>query len=218
MADGALDHPITIPRTDDDIDRLAQAFRPHAALGEGQDRAHRTPDPGAATAGQADPQADLSLQQADKLKDELLANTSHELRTPSTHQGDGRVHARQPAGLDRRAAETAGAHHQECRRPGAAGGRSAGLPPRCATASWRSTPAGLLQGGHRLVLDLCQHLVQAKPSPWWTSARRAAPCAGGRAAAGTGALQPGGQRHQVHPQGKVVLSAQVEGPVPAHSG
>ena len=82
VADGALDHPITIPRTDDDIDRLAQAFRHMQRSVKDKIELIERQTQELQQQVKLTHKQNLSLQQADKLKDELLANTSHELRTP----------------------------------------------------------------------------------------------------------------------------------------
>ncbi|WP_033130477.1 response regulator [Aeromonas aquatica] len=82
VADGALDHPIEIPRTDDDIDRLAQAFRHMQRSVKDKIELIECQTQELQQQVKLTHKQNLSLQQADKLKDELLANTSHELRTP----------------------------------------------------------------------------------------------------------------------------------------
>ena len=84
MADGALDHPIAIERTDDDIDRLAQAFRHMQRSVKDKIELIERQTQELQQQVKLTHKQNLSLQQADKLKDELLANTSHELRTPFT--------------------------------------------------------------------------------------------------------------------------------------
>ena len=83
---------------------------------------------------------------------------------------------------------------------------------RCATASWRSTPAGLLQGVIRLVLDLCQHLVQAKPLTLVDiSPVELPPVLADEQRLEQVLYNLVGNAIKYTPQGKVVLSALVEG-------
>ncbi|KUE80310.1 hybrid sensor histidine kinase/response regulator [Aeromonas schubertii] len=164
VANGDLDHPISPPRGDDEIATLSRAFahmqsslreklaliaRQTEALQEQVELTHHQ---------------NLSLQQADRLKDELLANTSHELRTP-IHGIRGMAEAmltRQDALSERqqdqlnliiksadslaRLVDDLLDYHRM----------------RHGQLDIHTTPVSS-KGVIRLVLDLCHHLVQAKP-------------------------------------------------------
>jgi two-component system sensor histidine kinase ChiS len=82
VANGDIHEPITLGDRQDEIGRLATSFaqmqtslREKLALIEEQ---HREQEKNLATIKQKN----LELKQSDKLKDEFLANTTHELRTP----------------------------------------------------------------------------------------------------------------------------------------
>ena len=164
VADGALDHPIAIPRTEDDIDRLAQAFRHmQRSVKDKIDLIERQTQELQQQVKLTHKQ-NLSLQQADKLKDELLANTSHELRTP-IHGIKGMAEAM----LAGQQQLTEGQQQQLGLIIKSADGLARLVDD---LLDYHQMRYGQLEihsqsvnakGVVRLVLDLCQHLVQAKP-------------------------------------------------------
>lgn len=164
VSNGDLEHPINTSRADDEIGRLSRAFahmqrsvREKLALIAIQTR--ELQDQVALTQRQ-----NLSLQEADRLKDELLANTSHELRTPihgikgmaeamlasedelsERQQGQLGLIIKSAGSLARLVDDLLDYHRL----------RHGQLEIRPAPVSAKAVI--------RLVLDLCQHLVQGKP-------------------------------------------------------
>ncbi len=164
VADGALDHPIAIERTGDDIDRLAEAFRHMQRSVKDKIELIEQQTQELQQQVKLTHKQNLSLQQADKLKDELLANTSHELRTP-IHGIKGMAESMLASQQDL----TEGQQKQLGLIIKSADGLARLVDDlldyhqmRYGQLEIHSQPVSS-KGVIRLVLDLCQHLVQAKP-------------------------------------------------------
>ncbi|MGY3857237.1 ATP-binding protein [Aeromonas intestinalis] len=213
VADGALDHPITIPRTDDDIDRLAQAFRHMQRSVKDKIELIERQTQELQQQVKLTHRQNQSLQQADKLKDELLANTSHELRTP--------IHGIKGMAESMLASQQSLTEGQQ---------KQLGLIIKSADGlarlvddllDYHQMRYGQLEihpqpvsskGVIRLVLDLCQHLVQAKPLTLVDiSSAELPPVLADEQRLEQVLYNLVGNAIKYTPQGKVVLSAQVEG-------
>ncbi|WP_349921487.1 ATP-binding protein [Aeromonas veronii] len=213
VADGALDHPITIPRTDDDIDRLAQAFRHMQRSVKDKIELIERQTQELQQQVKLTHRQNQSLQQADKLKDELLANTSHELRTP--------IHGIKGMAESMLASQQSLTEGQQ---------KQLGLIIKSADGlarlvddllDYHQMRYGQLEihpqpvsskGVIRLVLDLCQHLVQAKPLTLVDiSPAELPPVLADEQRLEQVLYNLVGNAIKYTPQGKVVLSAQVEG-------
>ncbi|MCH7371594.1 ATP-binding protein [Aeromonas aquatica] len=213
VADGALDHPIEIPRTDDDIDRLAQAFRHMQRSVKDKIELIECQTQELQQQVKLTHKQNLSLQQADKLKDELLANTSHELRTP-IHGIKGMAESMLASQQDL----TEGQQKQLGLIIKSADGLARLVDDlldyhqmRYGQLEIHSQPVAS-KGVIRLVLDLCQHLVQAKPlSLVDISPLELPPVLADEQRLEQVLYNLVGNAIKYTPQGKVVLSAQVEG-------
>lgn len=213
VADGALDHPITIPRTDDDIDRLAQAFRHMQRSVKDKIELIERQTQELQQQVKLTHKQNLSLQQADKLKDELLANTSHELRTP-IHGIKGMAESMLASQQDL----TEGQQKQLGLIIKSADGLARLVDD---LLDYHQMRYGQLEihpqpvsskGVIRLVLDLCQHLVQAKPLTLVDkSPAELPPVLADEQRLEQVLYNLVGNAIKYTPQGKVVLSALVEG-------
>ena len=213
VADGALDHPITIPRTDDDIDRLAQAFRHMQRTVKDKIELIERQTQELQQQVKLTHKQNLSLQQADKLKDELLANTSHELRTP-IHGIKGMAESMLASQQDL----TEGQQKQLGLIIKSADGLARLVDD---LLDYHQMRYGQLEihpqpvsskGVIRLVLDLCQHLVQAKPLTLVDkSPAELPPVLADEQRLEQVLYNLVGNAIKYTPQGKVVLSALVEG-------
>ncbi|MEJ6115322.1 response regulator [Aeromonas salmonicida] len=213
VADGALDHPITIPRTDDDIDRLAQAFRHMQRSVKDKIELIERQTQELQQQVKLTHKQNLSLQQADKLKDELLANTSHELRTP-IHGIKGMAESMLASQQDL----TEGQQNQLGLIIKSADGLARLVDD---LLDYHQMRYGQLEihpqpvaskGVIRLVLDLCQHLVQAKPLTLVDiSPAELPPVLADEQRLEQVIYNLVGNAIKYTPQGKVVLSALVEG-------
>ncbi|WP_429129567.1 response regulator [Aeromonas media] len=213
VADGALEHPITIPRTDDDIDRLAQAFRHMQRSVKDKIELIERQTQELQQQVKLTHKQNLSLQQADKLKDELLANTSHELRTP-IHGIKGMAESMLASQQDL----TEGQQKQLGLIIKSADGLARLVDD---LLDYHQMRYGQLEihpqpvsskGVIRLVLDLCQHLVQAKPLTLVDiSPTELPPVLADEQRLEQVLYNLVGNAIKYTPQGKVVLSALVEG-------
>lgn len=213
VADGALDHPITIPRTDDDIDRLAQAFRHMQRSVKDKIELIERQTQELQQQVKLTHKQNLSLQQADKLKDELLANTSHELRTP-IHGIKGMAESMLASQQDL----TEGQQKQLGLIIKSADGLARLVDD---LLDYHQMRYGQLEihpqpvsskGVIRLVLDFCQHLVQAKPLTLVDkSPAELPPVLADEQRLEQVLYNLVGNAIKYTPQGKVVLSALVEG-------
>ncbi len=213
VADGALDHPIAIERTDDDIDRLAQAFRHMQRSVKDKIELIERQTQELQQQVKLTHKQNLSLQQADKLKDELLANTSHELRTP-IHGIKGMAESMLASQQDL----TEGQQKQLGLIIKSADGLARLVDD---LLDYHQMRYGQLEihpqpvsskGVIRLVLDLCQHLVQAKPLTLVDiSPVELPPVLADEQRLEQVLYNLVGNAIKYTPQGKVVLSALVEG-------
>ncbi|EKP0302358.1 response regulator [Aeromonas veronii] len=212
VADGALDHPIAIERTGDDIDRLAEAFRHMQRSVKDKIELIEQQTQELQQQVKLTHKQNLSLQQADKLKDELLANTSHELRTP-IHGIKGMAESMLASQQDL----TEGQQKQLGLIIKSADGLARLVDDlldyhqmRYGQLEIHSQPVSS-KGVIRLVLDLCQHLVQAKPLTLVDiSPAELPPVLADEQRLEQVLYNLVGNAIKYTPQGKVVLSAMVE--------